>query len=226
MFSHMLKSASIAFSLLILMGCSASSEEQNSVEKSEGSSLDAAEIQLEKDRAREGALGDMVIGNPDSDVTLIEYASFTCGHCANFHKSVYPEIKRKYIDTGKIRFVFRELPTPPQQLSYIGSVIARCASDRGGDEAYFAVADGLFHNQQEWVFGNDPLTELLKITNQAGMDEEAINTCLKRQEIVDVINANVKEGNERFGITGTPTFVMNGEKLKLSDHAEDDGHDH
>ncbi len=205
-----------SLSLLACGGANGQGQSDTSAGKSDTAQVSETESALEKERSRDGALGDMVIGNPDSDITLIEYASFTCGHCANFHLNVFPAIKEKYITSNKIKFIFRELPTGPQELSYIGSVLARCASDRGGDEAFFAVGDGLFRNQQLWAFGNEPKLELLKITTQAGMDEEAVDTCLKRQEIVDVINKNVKEANDVYKVTGTPTFILNGKKIKTS----------
>ena len=208
-------------SLLSLGLAACGGAETSTASKANASTTDGAlNSALDADRAREGALGDMVLGSPDANVTLVEYASFTCGHCATFHASVFPDIKERFIETGLIKFVFRELPTPPQQLSYIGSVLARCAADKGGDEAFFAVGDGLFKKQRDWVFGNDPKLELLKITNQAGMDEAALETCLSRQEIVDVINTNVTEANEVYKITGTPSFVMNGEKLELKTLAD------
>ncbi|MEL7200907.1 MAG: thioredoxin domain-containing protein [Pseudomonadota bacterium] len=200
---------------LFIAGCSGA--ETKAADPASGSDQNAA---LEADRARDGALGDMVLGNPDAKVTLIEYASFTCGHCKGFHETVLPGLKERFVETGQVKFIFRELPTAPQQLSYIGSVLARCAADRGGDAAFFAVADGLFAKQREWAFGNEPKLELLKITNQAGMDEAAIDTCLQRQEIVDVINANVTEASERYEVGGTPSFVLNDEKLNLTKLAD------
>jgi len=175
---------------------------------------------LAEDRARDGALGDMTLGDPDAPVTLVEYASYTCGHCANFHINVLPPIKEKYIETGQVKLVFRELPTPPQELSYIGSVLARCAADKGGDAAYFAVGDSLFRRQMQWAFGDDPKLELQKITNQAGMDGTAMTECLQRNEILEVINANIEEANEVYKISGTPNFLINGEKVTLKTFAD------
>ncbi len=180
----------------------------------------AVSSKLAADRAREGALGDMTIGDPDAPVTLVEYASYTCGHCANFHINILPTIKEKYVETGQVAFIFRELPTPPQELSYIGSVLARCAADKGGDAAYFAVGDSLFRRQMQWAFGDDPKLELQKITNQAGMDGAAMAECLQRNEILEVINANIEEANEVFKITGTPNFLINGEKVTLKTFAD------
>ncbi len=207
----------LSISSLILASCSAASNEQSKDQSSAEASSEASTIvdKFAEARARDGALGDMVLGNEEAPVTLVEYASFTCGHCANFHTSVFPDLKEKYVNTGKVKFIFRELPTAPQQLSYIGSVIARCAADKGGDKAYFAVADSLFKTQAAWAFGEDPKLELLKIAGQVGMDEPALDACLNRQEIVDVINENVEEARDTFNVTGTPSFLLNGEKLSL-----------
>ncbi|MEL6789588.1 MAG: thioredoxin domain-containing protein [Pseudomonadota bacterium] len=215
--------AALASFGLILAGCSGSetkaADPVNETDKTASIAENATspvDAELMANRAREGALGDMVLGNPDAKVTLIEYASFTCSHCKGFHETVLPGLKERFVETGEVKFIFREMPTAPHQLSYIGSVLARCAADRGGDAAFFAIADGLFAKQRDWVFGNEPKLELLKITNQAGMDEAAIDTCLKRQEIVDVINANVTEATERYDVGGTPSFVLNDEKLALT----------
>lgn len=158
---------------------------------------------------------DMVIGAADAPVTMIEYASVTCPHCASFHETIYPGIKEKYIDTGKVKLAFREFPTPPQGLSYVGSVLARCAAEKGGSDAYFLVLGTLFKTQKTWIYGEDPRLELVKIAGQAGMDETAFDACMQRQDIVDLINANVKTGSDKYGIESTPSFVIDGEKIVI-----------
>lgn len=158
----------------------------------------------------EGALADMSLGNPEAAVTVIEYASLTCPHCATFHETVYPTIKENYIDTGKIHYIFREFPTAPAELSVVGSMLARCAADKGGTEAYFLVLDALFKTQRTWIFGENPRAELVKVANQAGMDEAAFDTCVRREELLELINANVTEGSDKYNINSTPSFVLNG----------------
>ncbi|MBY0422593.1 MAG: DsbA family protein, partial [Parvularculaceae bacterium] len=112
-------------------------------------------------------------------------------------------------------------PTPPHEFAYIGGVLARCAAERGGAEAYMAVLSSLFRNQRpadqtkSWIFGADPKGELLKIAAQAGMDATQFEACLKRQDLVDLINKNVKEGDEKYKITGTPSFVINGKLTRI-----------
>jgi protein-disulfide isomerase len=156
---------------------------------------------------------DMVIGAEDAPVTVIEYASVTCPHCAAFHETIFPGIKEKYVDTGKVRFAFREFPTPPQGLSYVGSVLARCAAEKGGSDAYFLIIGTLFKTQKTWIYGEDPRLELVKVAAQAGMDEAAFDACMQRQDLVDLINANVSEAAGKYDIDSTPSFVVDGDKL-------------
>lgn len=164
---------------------------------------------------------DMVLGAEDAPVTVIEYASVTCPHCATFHETIFPGIKEDYVDTGKAKFVFREFPTPPQGLSYVGSVLARCAAEKGGSDAYFLVIGALFKNQKTWLLGDDPKLELTKIAAQAGMDEAAFDACMKRQDLVDLINRNVAEGSEKYSINATPSFVVDGERIPAVRSEED-----
>ncbi|OFX04093.1 MAG: hypothetical protein A3E78_13150 [Alphaproteobacteria bacterium RIFCSPHIGHO2_12_FULL_63_12] len=155
---------------------------------------------------------DMVLGDAKAPVTLIEYASVTCPHCAAFNEQVIPEVKEKFISTGKVKLVFREFPTAPANYALIGSVLARCAAEKAGPDAYFLVTDALFRTQHEWIKEN-PKSELVKIVGQAGMDEPALDQCLQRKELVEIINENAKNGMEKFDITGTPSFILNGEKM-------------
>lgn len=158
---------------------------------------------------------DMFLGAADAPVTIIEYGSVTCPGCAQFHETILPTLREKYIDTGKARLIFREFPTPPAEFSYIGSVLARCAAEKGGTDAYFAVTDTLLRTQRAWIYGDDPKAELLKVAGQAGLDNAAFDACLKRQDLIDVINNSAKEADEAYGVTGTPTFIINGEKAAI-----------
>lgn len=199
------RAAFLALPLLIAACSGASSADKVQKDKATADGKAAATDAIEST--------DMFLGSPDAPVTIIEYASVTCPHCAAFAEEVLPGIKKDYIDTGKVKWVFREFPTPPQGLSYVGSVLARCAAEKGGSEAYFLVVDTLFRTQLTWIRGADPKLELEKIAAQAGMDEAAFDACIQRQDLVDIINDNVNQGTERFGINSTPSFVMNGEKL-------------
>lgn len=177
----------------------------------------SSEIGKESDKPEVTAKGelsatDMILGDPNAKVTLIEYASVTCPHCAAFNEQVIPGIKEKFIDTGKVKLVFREYPTAPANYSLIGSVLARCAAEKAGPEAYFLVTDALFRGQKTWIKDN-PKEELVKIVSQAGMGEADLDACLQRKEFVELINTNAKEGMEKYNVQGTPAFILNGEKM-------------
>lgn len=168
-----------------------------------------------------GALAEMIQGDPQASVTVIEYASVTCPHCAGVHETIYPEIREKYIDTGKIRYIFRDFPTPPVEIAVAGSMIARCAADSGGPDAYFMVVDALFRTQDVWLFGDTPPRDgLLKIAAQANMDEEDFDTCIRRGDLLDYINAGIGQGREQYGIRSTPSFVVNGTVHNFATAAE------
>ncbi len=162
-----------------------------------------------------GALAEMVLGDPDAPVTVIEYASVTCNHCALWHEEVFPEIKAQYIDTGKVRFVLREIPIIPDHpaliaRSYAGSMLARCAADAGGSETYFSVMGALFDRQKTWAFGSDAKGELLKIAAEAGLDEAAFDACIQRADLKSHIDANIDAALNDYRIEGTPGFIIAG----------------
>jgi protein-disulfide isomerase len=200
--------AVLAAAPLLMFACSAESNNASSntdanTDKAASNTSNAAEVMA----------SDMVMGADDAPITIIEYASTTCPHCATFHETIFPAIKEKYVDTGKVKFVFREFPTAPVDYSMIGSVLARCAGEKGGDEAYFLVLGSLFKNQRAWVVGDNPKLELLRIAAQAGMNEEAFDACLKRQDFIDLVAANTETAQKKFSINSTPSFVMDGEKM-------------
>ncbi|WP_411816282.1 DsbA family protein [Hyphococcus sp. DH-69] len=194
---------------LALIACGGANSE-SSAESTPAEPTETAEIQ------GEGALSDMALGNPDAKVTVIEFASVTCPHCATFHEDIFPAIKEKYVDTGKVRFIFREFPTAPANLSVAGSMLARCAADKGGPDAYFLILGSLFKTQQTWIYGESPRTELLKIASQAGMDEADFDACVKREELLDFLNENINEAADKYKIASTPSFVVNGQTRHLN----------
>lgn len=157
---------------------------------------------------------DMVMGKADAPVTLIEYASVACPVCAAFDEQILPEVKKNYIDTGKVKLVFREFPTHAPALAYIGEMVARCAAENKGAPAYFSVVDTLFKTQKDWVDGDDPKAALQKIAADAGIDAAAFQTCIRRQDLVDIVNNMVQVAQDAYGVNGTPTFVANGEVIK------------
>ena len=162
------------------------------------------------DVAKPQSLPDMALGPATSAVTIVEYASMTCPRCANFNETVFPKIKAEYIDSGKIRYVFREFPLDIKAAA--GSMLARCiAKDDGGK--YFAVVDMLFRQQNDWVAKNTAET-LTRIGKQAGLSQQAVEDCLKDQALLDKIAADQKFASEVLKVNSTPTFFINGEMVK------------
>ena len=152
------------------------------------------------------ALPDMVMGNDKASVTVIEYASMTCPHCAHFQETAFPELKKRYIDTGKIRYIFREFPL--DNLAAAASMLARCAgeTDKG---KYFALVDTLFNQQRTWAV-EKPIPPLMAIAKQAGFTEQSFNACLSNQKVLDGIEAVRQRAIDKFKVGSTPTFFING----------------
>ena len=166
-----------------------------------------AEISMDE-LMKPGPLPDLVLGNADVPITVVEYASMTCGHCANFHTKVFPALKEKYVDTGKVRFVMREFPL--DNLAAAASMLARCA----GDGKTFPLISVLFAKQDDWAFvKGDPRPELLKFAKQAGFTQESFEKCLTDQKLLEDITAVRARASETFGVSSTPTFFVNGKKL-------------
>jgi protein-disulfide isomerase len=158
------------------------------------------------DLQQPGPLGDMALGAENAPVTIIEYASMTCGHCADFHAKTYPKLKERYIDTGKVRFIFREFPLDP--LAAGAFMLARCAGkdDQG---RYFALVETLFHQQKQWAVQR-PIEPLKAIAKQAGFSEQAFEQCLANQQVLNGIEQVRQRAAEKLGVNSTPTFFING----------------
>jgi protein-disulfide isomerase len=172
--------------------------------------ITGAMAQSAADVAKPVSLPDMALGPANAPVTITEYASMTCPHCAAFNAEVFPKIKSTYIDTGKIRYVFREFPLDIKAAA--GSMLARCiAKDDAGK--YFAVVDMLFKQQSDWVMKNTTET-LTRIGKQAGLSEKAVEDCLKDQALLDKIAADQKYAAEVLKVNSTPTFFINGDVIK------------
>jgi len=158
------------------------------------------------DLAQPSPLGDIVLGSPDAPVTIIEYASMTCPHCAQFQAKTFPKLKERYIDTGKVRYIFREFPLDP--LAAGAFMLARCADK----DKYMSIIDLFFGTQRDWVVPN-PLQPLFNIAKQAGYNEETFNACLKNQQILDGIQ-NVRDHAAKvLNVESTPTFFINGKRV-------------
>jgi len=173
-----------AFGALALSGCAKS-----------GGTVDAA---------------DMSLGDPKAKVQMVEYASASCSHCAAFNNEVFPAFKAKYIDTGKVRYTFKEFLTPPVEMAAAGFLTARCA----GKDKYFGVLDAIFHAQHEMFSTGDIRGVLLRIAQSAGMTEKAFNACITDEAALKALNARVEKASREDKINSTPTFMINGKTWK------------
>ena len=171
----------------------------------EGSRVDTA---FEKELLVAGPLGDMTKGDPDAPVTVIEYASLTCNHCADFAVNTLPKLEENYIDTGKVHYILRDFPFDP--IATAGFMLSHCA----GPERYFGFVDTLFERQTQWAFTQTPMEDLKAIARQGGFSEERFDQCMKDQRIFDHVKEVATRGAKTFGIRSTPTFFINGEKVE------------
>ena len=156
--------------------------------------------------AKPGPNGDVVLGSEKAPVTIIEYASMTCPHCAHFSTTTFPELEKRYIDTGKVRFIFREFPLDP--LAAAGFMLARCA----GKNKFMPVVEALFAKQQDWMV-QKPIPPLMAIAKQFGFTEQSFDQCLANQQVLESIQAVRDRAAEKLGVNSTPTFFVNGKKL-------------
>ena len=157
--------------------------------------------------AEAGPLGDQAQGAENAPVTIIEYASMTCGHCAEFHNKTYPTLKSKYIDTGKVRYILREFPLDP--IAAGAFMLARCA----GKDKYFPLVEAFFAQQNTWAV-RQPIPPMLAIAKQAGFTEDSFKECLANQQVLDGIEWVRRRGQEKFGVNSTPTFFVNGKVVR------------
>ncbi|WP_256749426.1 DsbA family protein [Mesorhizobium sp. Mes31] len=154
-----------------------------------------------------GALPDKQLGKDDAKVTIVEYASMTCPHCAHFAETTFPDLKTKYIDTGKARYILREFPFDPS--AEAGFMLARCAKDN-----YFPMVDVLFRQQANWVGVANTKDALLQISKLAGFTQESFEACLTDQKLLDDVRSVQKRGANEFKVDSTPTFFINGKTYK------------
>ena len=195
----------IAVALLIGVGggafyLSQSSEPavaQTSVETPDASDMDTSSVQ------------EMILGDANAPITMIEYASYTCPHCASFHENTYPSLKADYIDTGKVKFVFREVYF--DRYGLWASMIARC----GGQERFFGITDLLMKSQSDWARGNDPVEiadAIRKVGRLAGLQDDELQSCLQDEDNAKTLVAWYQSNAAKDDVTGTPSFVINGTK--------------
>jgi protein-disulfide isomerase len=163
-----------------------------------------AQTVAEAELMQPGPLGEQVLGDDKAPVTIIEYASMTCPHCAHFALTTFPQIKEKYVDTGKVRFILREFPFDP--IAAGAFMLARCA----GKDKFFAVVDLLFRTQTTWAI-DKPLAPMLATVKQAGFTEDSFKACLANQKVLDGIEWVRNRGADKFKVQSTPTFFINGQ---------------
>jgi protein-disulfide isomerase len=154
-------------------------------------------------------LPDLTLGSADAKITVVEYASMTCPHCAHFSNDVFEPFKKKYIDTGKVRYIFRDFPL--DNLAAAVSMLARCA---GPDKA-MPMIETFYAKQEDWAFASgSPVPRLFDIAKQAGFTQESFDKCLTNQKLLDQITAERTRASDTFGVNATPTFFINGKRLQ------------
>lgn len=152
-------------------------------------------------------LADAVLGASDAPVTVIEYSSLGCSHCAAFHARVLPDIRKRFIDTGQVRWIIRDFPL--SRLPLAGAVTARC----GGPAVYPRLIEVLFQTQDSWMRSRDPVGELEKMARTAGIDRDRFNACLDDEALIAAILEGATEAEKTQAINATPTFLVGGEKI-------------
>lgn len=157
---------------------------------------------------RPGELKDMTEGQVNAPVAIVEYASLTCGHCADFYLRTMPELREKYIKTGKVYYIFRELALEPRGMA--ASMLTRCVPE----DRFFSFLQLLFEKQEEWAFEPDGKTPLIRFSKMAGLDEQAFNACLTNQKTLDAFKKTAEQSLKDFDIQVTPTIFVNGQKYQ------------
>lgn len=152
------------------------------------------------------------VGDPNAPITVVEYASVTCGHCSNWYNTIWDDFRKTFIDTGKVRYVFREFPTPPVELAHAGHLIANCAPD----DKFFSIIGVQFKRQREILTSNDIKKEYIDLAKMAGMNEKEFEACMVNEE-ENARLAKVEEDGFNMGVTGTPTFFINGKKYSANE---------
>lgn len=206
----LLSMLAISASGAILAACGEQEEKQAAAPEAPPSGVKVPPAQGTVDMAKllePGPLPEKVMGKEDAPVTIVEYASMTCPHCARFHEQTLPDIKQKYIDTGKARLILREFPFDPR--AEAAFMLARCSNDN-----YFSMVDVLFRQQSNWAAVENAKDALLQIAKLAGFSQESFEACLTDQKLLDEIRAVRTRGAEEFKVDSTPTFFINGKQYK------------
>ncbi len=151
-------------------------------------------------------MGELTLGSKDAPVTIVEYASMTCPHCARFHNETFKDLKAKYIDTGKVYFIYREFPL--DRVAFAVAIAARCV----GEKRYFPMLSLLFKNQERWATARPPMAAVAKLMRLGGVGQKRLDACLKNRDLGDVVLANRQKG-EKENVRSTPSFLINGQML-------------
>jgi len=157
-----------------------------------------------------GFTGDVVEGAADATVTIIEYASLSCPHCARFHSDVYSRLKTDYIDTGKVRFIYRDFPL--NEAAIVGSIIARC----GGETGYVSMVDALLSNQDQWLRSANVFEELLGFASRGGLNQKQVYACLEDESLGQSVLNRMQSAAQDLGVNSTPTVMINGTEFSQS----------
>ena len=153
------------------------------------------------------AVSERVLGDPEAPVTIIEYSSLTCPHCASFHTGTLPAIKERYVETGQAKIVYRDFPLDQHALN--AAVIAHCA----GDDRYFAFLEAMFASQDRWARSSNPTESLLQLAGLGGMPREQAEACLADDAMLDAVLKMRLDGQAEYSVSSTPTFIINGETV-------------
>jgi protein-disulfide isomerase len=157
-------------------------------------------------------LSEKVLGNPAATVSIIEYSSFTCPHCATFHASTLPQIKAAYIDTGKVKLIYRDFPVPgasTQAVAVAAAGLARCT----GTARFFEAVEALYHTQAAWTGSSNPYSAMKQAVASLGMSSDKMDACMASTEIQNAINREVNEATTSYNVSGTPTFIIGSQKI-------------
>jgi protein-disulfide isomerase len=185
------------------------------VENAETTETQAAPVSDAGALGNDNPLGEIMIGAADAPVTIVEYASLTCGHCGDFHRTTLPLLKGKYVDTGKVNIKFR--PFPLDEYALTGAMLAQCVAPK----QRVAFLDILFARQGQWMQSQRPIDDFQSIARQAGLSEADFVVCLKDENILAGVRDMQKQAAEELGIRSTPTFFINGTKLEGNRPIED-----
>lgn len=172
--------------------------------------LAAAGAALAEPLSTEEALKERILGNPEAPITIIEFASLTCPHCARFHMETLPRLKEEWLDTGKAKLVYRDFPTAPVALAVYAAMVARCAPE----DRYFKYLDVFYKRQKNWTASSDPVNALSQLARLGGMSQADFTTCTENEALFTGIRENALDGQMEYDIKSTPSFVIAGKVVR------------